>query len=346
MKKESFVLGISLLLCIGSLTGCGFLDEKEAATSSQEIKENATKKNVEAKEESNEAIKKKEPQDNATEEADKEADKVIEKEKDSSKQGNKQKEDSTKSLDKTEPAPSQVDWGSTWSRNIDTDPAGIDITNLKGDTFKFKLNANHFDNPEDVSTGIASAGDVEGTAKIKGNVATQITDDIDGGCMITMTNYTSYIEVKIQPSCTSSGGGVGVYYDGKYQKGSMSETPQIKVKGTDDTTSTEGSQENPQGSEESATEEAPAQAQDTQTLLTHEQAEELVRKQQGYSINDPVHIVVYDHDDEDGNYVIHDLEDVKDDPNTPYSEAHEATYGWYSVNPKTGEIIDLLNDAY
>ncbi|MEI2328961.1 hypothetical protein [Priestia megaterium] len=346
MKKESFVLGISLLLCIGSLTGCGFLDEKEAATSSQEIKENATKKNVEAKEESNEAIKKKEPQDNATEEADKEADKVIEKEKDSSKQGNKQKEDSTKSPDKTEPAPSQVDWGSTWSRNIDTDPAGIDITNLKGDTFKFKLNANHFDNPEDVSTGIASAGDVEGTAKIKGNVATQITDDIDGGCMITMTNYTSYIEVKIQPSCTSSGGGVGVYYDGKYQKGSMSETPQIKVKGTDDTTSTEGSQENPQGSEESATEEAPAQAQDTQTLLTHEQAEELVRKQQGYSINDPVHIVVYDHDDEDGNYVIHDLEDVKDDPNTPYSEAHEATYGWYSVNPKTGEIIDLLNDAY
>jgi len=344
MKKESFVLGISLLLCVGSLTGCGFLGEKEAATSSQETKENATKKNVEAKEESNEAIKKKEPKDNATEESDKETNKVTEKEKDSSKPGNKQKEDSTKAADKTESAPSQVDWGSTWSRNIDTDPAGIDITNLKGDTFKFKLNANHFDNPEDVSTGIVSAGDVEGTAKIKGNVATQITDDIDGGCMITMTNYTSYIKVDYQPSCTSSGGGIGVYYDGKYQKGSMSETPQIKAKRTDDTTSTEGSQENPQGSEESATEEAPAQ--DTQTLLTHEQAEELVRKQQGYSINDPVHIVVYDHDDEDGNYVIHDLEDVKDDPNTPYSEAHEATYGWYSVNPKTDEIIDLLNDAY
>ncbi|PFR98182.1 hypothetical protein COK39_01930 [Priestia megaterium] len=344
MKKESFVLGISLLLCVGGLTGCGFLDEKESATSSQATEENAIKKNAEPTGESNQAIKKKEPQDNATKESDEETNKVAEKEKDSSKQGNKQEENSTKAAEKTEPASSRVDWGSTWSRNIDTDPAGIDITNLKGDTFKFKLNANHFDNPEDVSTGIVSAGDVEGTAKIKGNVATQITDDIDGGCMITMTNYTSYIEVKIQPSCTSSGGGVGVYYDGKYQKGSMSETPQIKVKGTDDTTSTEGSQENPQGSEESATEEAPVQ--DTQTLLTHEQAEELVRKQQGYSINDPVHIVVYDHDDEDGNYVIYDLEDVKDDPNTPYSEAHEATYGWYSVNPKTGEIIDLLNDAY
>lgn len=59
MKKGSFVLGISLLLCVGSLTGCGFLGEKEAATSSQETKENVTKKNVEAKEESNEAIKKK-----------------------------------------------------------------------------------------------------------------------------------------------------------------------------------------------------------------------------------------------------------------------------------------------
>lgn len=36
MKKESFVVGISLLLCVGSLTGCGFLGKKEAATSSQE----------------------------------------------------------------------------------------------------------------------------------------------------------------------------------------------------------------------------------------------------------------------------------------------------------------------
>ncbi|MED3919073.1 hypothetical protein ABE036_03405 [Priestia aryabhattai] len=48
MKKGSFVLGISLLLCVGSLTGCSFSDEKEAATSTQETKENATKKNVEA----------------------------------------------------------------------------------------------------------------------------------------------------------------------------------------------------------------------------------------------------------------------------------------------------------
>lgn len=245
MKKGSFVLGISLLLCVGSLTGCGFLGEKEAATSSQETKENVTKKNVEAKEESNEAIKKKEPQDNATEESDKETNKVTEKEKDSSKLGDKQKEDSTKAADKTESAPSQVDWGSTWSRNIDTDPAGIDITNLKGDTFKFKLNANHFDNPEDVSTGVASAGDVEGTAKIKGNVATQITDDIDGGCMITMTNYTSYIEVKIQPSCTSSGGGVGVYYDGKYQKGEIASQEEK----TDNNTSSEDAGEGKQDQE-------------------------------------------------------------------------------------------------
>ena len=336
MKKGSFVLGISLLLCVGSLTGCGFLGEKEAATSSQETKENVTKKNVEAKEESNEAIKKKEPQDNATEESDKETNKVTEKEKDSSKLGDKQKEDSTKAADKTESAPSQVDWGSTWSRNIDTDPAGIDITNLKGDTFKFKLNANHFDNPEDVSTGVASAGDVEGTAKIKGNVATQITDDIDGGCMITMTNYTSYIEVKIQPSCTSSGGGVGVYYDGKYQKGDIVS----QEENTDDNTTSEDAAQEKQDqekSEKSSKEEIPSGK--SQNLLTHEEAEQRVKEFLSLSMDNMYY--VYDGDTPEGNYSIRVYQYQEA---TADSTEHEAFYGFYTVNPQTGEVADAYAD--
>jgi hypothetical protein len=333
MKKETFVLGISLLLCVGSLTGCGFLDEKETATSSQAIEESATKKNVETTGESNQAIKKKEPQDNATKESDsdKETNKVAEKEKDSSKQGNKQEENSMKVADKTEPAPSRVDWGSTWSRNIDTDPAGIDITNLKGDTFKFKLNANHFDNPEDVSTGIASTGDVEGTAKIEGNVATQITDDIESGCMITMTNHTSYIQVKEISNC-SRAGGIGVYYEGTYQKGDIASQEER----TDDNTTSEDAEEGKQDqeqSEESTTEEIPSGK--SQNLLTHEEAEQRVKEFLSLSMDNMYY--VYDGDTPEGNYSIRVYQYQEA---TADSTEHEAYYGFYSVDPRSGEVKD------
>ncbi|MEW4265141.1 hypothetical protein Q0N30_15725 [Priestia megaterium] len=335
MKKGSFVLGISLLLCVGSLTGCGFLGEKEAATSSQETKENVTKKNVEAKEESNEAIKKKEPQDNATEESDKETNKVTEKEKDSSKPGDKQKEDSTKAADKTESAPSQVDWGSTWSRNIDTDPAGIDITNLKGNTFKFKLNSNHLDNPKDVSTGLVSAGDVEGTAKIEGNVATQITDDIESGCMIKMTNHTSYIEVTEISNC-SRAGGIGVYYEGIYQKGEIASQEEK----TDNNTSSEDAGEGKQDQEkreESSTEEIPSEK--AQNLLTHEEAEQRVKEFLSLSMDNMYY--VYDGDTPEGSYSIRVYQYQEA---TADSTEHEAFYGFYTVNPQTGEVADAYAD--
>ncbi|MFP7737344.1 hypothetical protein ACLHDF_29390 [Priestia aryabhattai] len=269
MKKESFVLAMILLLCVGGLTGCGFLDEKETATSGQE-----TKKKVETKGESNEAIKKKEPQDSATKGLDKDTNKVTEKEKDSSKQENKQQEDSTKVAEETETASSKVDWGSTWSRDIDTDPAGIDITNVKGNTFKFKLNANHLDNPKDVSTGLVSAGDVEGTVKVDGNVATQITDDIESGCRIKMTNHTSYIEVKEISNC-SRAGGIGVYYEGTYQKADIASQEEK----TDNSTTSEDADEGKQDqekSEEPSTEETPPEKE--QHLLTHKEAEQRVKE--------------------------------------------------------------------
>lgn len=335
MKKEYFVLGISLLLCVGGLTGCGFLDEKETATSSQETKENATKKNVEVKEESNEAIKKKEPQDNATEESDKETNKVTEKEKASLKPGNKQEENSTKAAEKTEPASSRVDWGSTWSRNIDTDPAGIDITNLKSNTFKFKLNSNHLDNPNDVSTGLVSAGDVEGTAKIEGNIATQITDDIESGCMIKMTNHTSYIQVEEISNC-SRAGGIGVYYEGRYQKGDIVS----QEENTNDNTTSEDAEEEKQDqekSEEPSTEETPPEK--AQNLLTHEEAEQLVKEFLSLSMNNMYY--VYDGDTPEGNYSIRVYQYQEA---TADSTEHEAFYGFYTVNPQTGEVADAYAD--
>ncbi|KRE02025.1 hypothetical protein ASE46_12180 [Bacillus sp. Root239] len=335
MKKEYFVLGISLLLCVGGLTGCGFLDEKETATSSQETKENATKKNVEVKEESNEAIKKKEPQDNATEESDKETNKVTEKEKASLKPGNKQEENSTKAAEKTEPASSRVDWGSTWSRNIDTDPAGINITNLKSNTFKFKLNSNHLDNPNDVSTGLVSAGDVEGTAKIEGNVATQITDDIESGCMIKMTNHTSYIQVEEISNC-SRAGGIGVYYEGRYQKGDIVS----QEENTNDNTTSEDAEEEKQDqekSEEPSTEETPPEK--AQNLLTHEEAEQLVKEFLSLSMNNMYY--VYDGDTPEGNYSIRVYQYQEA---TADSTEHEAFYGFYTVNPQTGEVADAYAD--
>ncbi|MBE5101785.1 hypothetical protein [Priestia aryabhattai] len=335
MKKEYFVLGISLLLCVGGLTGCGFLDEKETATSSQETKENATKKNVEVKEESNEAIKKKEPQDNATEESDKETNKVTEKEKASLKPRNKQEENSTKAAEKTEPASSRVDWGSTWSRNIDTDPAGIDITNLKSNTFKFKLNSNHLDNPNDVSTGLVSAGDVEGTAKIEGNVATQITDDIESGCMIKMTNHTSYIQVEEISNC-SRAGGIGVYYEGRYQKGDIVS----QEENTNDNTTSEDAEEEKQDqekSEEPSTEETPPEK--AQNLLTHEEAEQLVKEFLSLSMNNMYY--VYDGDTPEGNYSIRVYQYQEA---TADSTEHEAFYGFYTVNPQTGEVADAYAD--
>ncbi|MCM3194916.1 hypothetical protein [Priestia megaterium] len=335
MKKESFILGILLLLCVGGLTGCGFLDEKEAATSSQATEENAIKKNAEPTGESNQAIKKKEPQDNATKESDEETNKVAEKEKDSSKQGNKQEENSTKAAEKTEPASSRVDWGSTWSRNIDTDPAGIDITNLKSNTFKFKLNSNHLDNPNDVSTGIVSAGDVEGTAKIKGNVATQITDDIESGCMIKMTNHTSYIQVEEISNC-SRAGGIGVYYEGRYQKGDIVS----QEENTNDNTTSEDAEEEKQDqekSEEPSTEETPPEK--ARNLLTHEEAEQLVKEFLSLSMNNMYY--VYDGDTPEGNYSIRVYQYQEA---TADSTEHEAFYGFYTVNPQTGEVVDAYAD--
>lgn len=341
MKKELFGFMVLLLLCVGALAGCGSSEEKEASTNSNQVKEEETK----SKEE-NEAVKKKETQVDTTKETEKEEKQAAEKDESSPKkesgskvETNDQKPETT--TDKAKVPVSQVDWGNAWTRDINTDRGVITITEAQGDTLKFSINATHTNNAEAARAGNINVGDVEGTAKVSGNVATQTTKDEDTGCSVKMTNHQSYIQVEAITDC-SMAGGLGVSFDGKYQKGNIPETDWWKEDETNDETSDASGEE----SEEPVKEEAPVEdetpVEDTQSLLTHEQAEELIRKMKGYSAGDPMHSVYYTNDDENGNYVIHDYEDVKDDPNTPNSEAHEATLGWYSVNPKTGEIRDLI----
>lgn len=73
--------------------------------------------------------------------------------------------------------------------------------------------------------------------------------------------------------------------------------------------------------------------------IMSEDAELLVRQYLGLEQNIDLQFI-YDHDNELGDYVIHVYEHIVDDPNS--GAGHTATYGWYGVNPLTGEIYDEL----
>jgi tetratricopeptide (TPR) repeat protein len=79
-------------------------------------------------------------------------------------------------------------------------------------------------------------------------------------------------------------------------------------------------------------EEAPASA------ITPEEAEKLVKKEIMVSNNKNVKIQ-FDHENSQGLYVIRVYEVVIDNPDT--NEGHTVTWGWYTVNPKTKEILEM-----
>ncbi|NLY47873.1 MAG: hypothetical protein GX059_02495 [Clostridiales bacterium] len=57
-----------------------------------------------------------------------------------------------------------------------------------------------------------------------------------------------------------------------------------------------------------------------------------------YRLDDADYYLVYEYTDETtGNYLIHLYEFIVDD--TELGTGHIVTYGWYMVNPYTGEII-------
>ena len=72
--------------------------------------------------------------------------------------------------------------------------------------------------------------------------------------------------------------------------------------------------------------------------ITTTEAEQLVREVLG--LGDSPYNFVYDHDDENGNYVIHVYELI--DKGT--EREHNATYGWFAVEPSTGNVLDVIFD--
>ncbi len=69
------------------------------------------------------------------------------------------------------------------------------------------------------------------------------------------------------------------------------------------------------------------------------EAVELVKKKYATSLK-PDYVIEYDHDDENGNYVIHIYQKVVNNFQT--GDGYTNTFGWFVVNPNTGEIKSLL----
>ncbi|QJX79943.1 PepSY domain-containing protein [Priestia megaterium] len=346
VRKELVGLLVLLLLCVGGITGCSLLGEKETSTSGQQTNDEEEKKKEETSEQKNDAVKKKESESNVTEQSEKEDDKDSEKQGELSKEETKT-ESSKSSSKETQATVSQVDWGSYWTRDINTDWAVIEITEQKGDTLKFNINSIHTDDAEAARGGYINVGDVKGTAKVSGNVATQTTDEMDNGCMVKLTNHQSNIQVESITDC-SSGGGVGVYFDGKYKKGNipMPDWWKEEVSNSENSTEEESKEEPVQAAEqeqatedtEEATEEE-APVEDTQTLITREQAIQRVKDYLNLSLENMRY--VDDGDTATGKYLIRVYQYQEA---TADSTEHEAPYGYFIVDPKTGEVTDVNND--
>lgn len=329
MKKVLFYLFPLALFCVVSLTGCNLFDEKEKETSKQTSAEENSKDEESENEEKNKTSKD-------------EAEKSKVGKSETSNQASSSKENSV-----TQPkeAPkkvvtSQLDWGSAWTRDINTDWAVIEITEQKEDTIKFNINSIHTDNAEAARGGYINVGDVKGTAKVSGNVATQTTDEMDNGCMVKMINHQSYIQVEPITDC-SGGGGLGVYFEGKYKKGDIPATDWWKKESSGNGETGEPKEEPNQTTEkEQSTDDAEgATIEDTQTSLTREQAIQRVKEYLNLSLENMRY--VDEGDTATGKYLIRVYQYQEA---TADSTEHEAPYGYFIVDPRTGEVTDVNND--
>ncbi|MHC5531764.1 hypothetical protein [Priestia megaterium] len=329
MKKVLFYLFPLALFCVVSLTGCNLFDEKEKETSKQISAEENSKDKESENEEKNKTSKD-------------EAEKSKVGKSETSNQASSSKENSV-----TQPkeAPkkvvtSQLDWGSAWTRDINTDWAVIEITEQKEDTIKFNINSIHTDNAEAARGGYINVGDVKGTAKVSGNVATQTTDEMDNGCMVKMINHQSYIQVEPITDC-SGGGGLGVYFEGKYKKGDIPATDWWKKESSGNGETGEPKEEPNQTTEkEQSTDDAEgATIEDTQTSLTREQAIQRVKEYLNLSLENMRY--VDEGDTATGKYLIRVYQYQEA---TADSTEHEAPYGYFIVDPRTGEVTDVNND--
>ncbi|WP_394555952.1 hypothetical protein C1N61_32705 (plasmid) [Priestia aryabhattai] len=210
MKKVLVCLFPLAILCVLTLTGCSLFNEKEKETS----KAASTEENSKDKESENEE-KSKASKD--------ETEKSNVKKSETSNQASSSKENS---VTKPKEAPkqtttNQVDWGDAWTRDIQFRHGLLKITDKGTDTFKFRIDATYSFDADAVRRGAVNYGEIEGTAKIEGNVATQTILDPYNDCKMKFVNHTTYIEVITLNAC--SPGGFNVYFDGDYKKGNIPE---------------------------------------------------------------------------------------------------------------------------
>ncbi|MGG0486907.1 hypothetical protein [Priestia aryabhattai] len=345
MKKAVFLLTIIMLVSLGALTGCSLFGGNDTNTNTQESNEEVPKKEVETEEKEKDTKDKKVEELKNNEESKKESNSEYKEVNSNSNNGSDAKEGGSKTSESSSNSKSggqenQVDWGSAWTRDINTDWAVIEITEQKEDTIKFNINSIHTDNAEAARGGYINVGDVKGTAKVSGNVATQTTDEMDNGCMVKMINHQSYIQVEPITDC-SGGGGLGVYFEGKYKKGDIPATDWWKKESSGNGETGEPKEEPNQTTEkEQSTDDAEdATLEGTQTSLTREQAIQCVKEYLNLSLENMRY--VDEGDTATGKYLIRVYQYQEA---TADSTEHEAPYGYFIVDPRTGEVTDVNND--
>jgi len=340
-----------MLVSLGALTGCSLFAENDAKTNTQARNEEETKKEVETEEKEKDAKDKKNEELKNSEESKKESSSEDKEVNSNSNNGSKASEsDSTLKSGGQE---NQVEWGSAWTRDIQFDHALLEITQKSGNTFSFKLHATNAMDAEAVKRGAVNVGEVIGTAKVNGDVATQTAPDPDTGCQIKMTNYTGYVQVETVTDC-SDAAGMRVHFDGKYKKGNIPE-PEIAIEDDPENNANdnfEASEDEAQNNNDQTTEEdsqssvesdSEDQLEDSGENNTSESSAQPITKDEARQLvvnylqsNDPESVIQYDHDD-NGDYIFHYYKEVGEG-----DAAHAATFGWYGVNPNTKEVYDYM----
>lgn len=355
MKKAVFLLTIIMLVSLGALTGCSLFGGND--TNTQASNEEAPKKEVETEEKEKDTKDKKVEELKNNEESKKESNSENKEVNSNSNNGSDAKEGGSKTSESSSNSKSggqenQVDWGSAWTRDIQFDHALLEITQKGGSTFSFKLHATNAMDAEAVKRGVVNVGEVTGTAKVDGDVATQTAPDPDTGCQIKMTNYTGYIQVEPVTDC-SGPAGMRVHFDGKYKKGNIPE-PEIAVEdnANDNFEPSEDEAQNNNGeateedSQISTDNESSTQTGDSNGDPSSQSNAQPISKEEARQLvvnylhpDNPERIIEYDHDD-NGDYIFH-YYIVVDDPNIE-DDGHTATFGWYGVNPNTKEVYDYM----
>ncbi|WP_033579240.1 hypothetical protein [Priestia aryabhattai] len=343
MKKVLFYLFSLALLCIVSLTGCSLFDEKEKETSKQTGTEENLKDKESESEEKGKASKDEREKSNV----------------ETSETSNQVSSSKENSITKPKEAPkqattSQVDWGDAWTRDIQFRHGLLQITDKGQDTFKFRIDATYSFDADAVRRGAVNYGEMVGTAKIEGNVATQTILDPYTDCRMKFVNHTTYVEVITLNAC--SPGGFNVYFDGDYKKGNI---PEKEIPMEDDQVESDkssedtGEVENDESSEDTGEVENDESSEDTSGA-----DEETGQYDENTDWDDG-----YTEEDDDGSITMEEAQSIVEDYLQPdsnhfvecssitdgdylfsyYADGEEtaALLGIYGVNSETREVYKV-----